>query len=125
VLAFCQLSPGLVWLGAFHVNCGFAVIDSLQIPGLNGRRERLIWVLTVTQTYPTAGAFSVFVCAIFVPMPRTFLYRCPNTGQTVQGWSADEVTDEDDTYQSFECTFCTRVHLVNLKTGKLLGGEED
>ena len=31
-------------------------------------------------------------------MPRTFLYRCPNTGQNVQGWSADEVTDDDDTY---------------------------
>jgi hypothetical protein len=42
-------------------------------------------------------------------------------------WSADEVTDhnDDNTYQSFECTFCTRVHLVNLKTGKVLGGEED
>ena len=46
------------------------------------------------------------------------------TGRTVQGWSADEVTDDndDDTYQSFEWTFCTRVHLVNLKTGKVLGG---
>jgi hypothetical protein len=54
-------------------------------------------------------------------MPRTFLYRCPNTSQTVQGWSADEVTDEGDTYQSFQCMACTRVHLVNLKTGKVLG----
>jgi hypothetical protein len=35
------------------------------------------------------------------------------------------VIDEDDTYQSFERTFCTRVHLVNLKTGKLLGRAED
>jgi hypothetical protein len=60
-------------------------------------------------------------------MSRTFLYRCPHTGQTVQGWSADEVTDDkdDDTYQSFECSFCTRVHLVNLKTGKVLGDEEE
>jgi hypothetical protein len=41
----------------------------------------------------------------------------------VQGWSADEVTDDNDdnTYQSFECTFRTRVHLVNLKTGKVVG----
>ena len=30
-------------------------------------------------------------------MARTFLYRCPNTGQNVQGWSADEVADDDDT----------------------------
>jgi hypothetical protein len=58
-------------------------------------------------------------------MPRTFLYRCPNTGRTVQGWSADEVTDDDEIYQSFECTFCTRVHLVNLKTGKVLGEQEE
>ena len=49
----------------------------------------------------------------------------PNTGQNVQGWSADEVTDDDDTYQSFECIACTRVHLVNRKTGKVLGEEED
>ena len=60
-------------------------------------------------------------------MSTRLLYRCPNTGRTVQGWSADEVTDDNDdnTYQSFEHTFCTRAHLVNLKTGKVLGGEED
>jgi hypothetical protein len=58
-------------------------------------------------------------------MSRTFLYRGPNTGQNVQGWSAEEVTDEDDTYQSFQCIACTRVHLVNLKTGKVLGEDED
>ena len=46
-----------------------------------------------------------FVCAILVAMATTFLYRCPTTGQTVQGWSAEEVTDDDgvdDTYQSFD-----------------------
>ena len=58
-------------------------------------------------------------------MSRTFLYRCPNTGRNVQGWSAEEVTDEDDSYQSFQCIACTRVHLINLKTGKVLGQEED
>jgi hypothetical protein len=35
------------------------------------------------------------------------------------------VTDEDDTYQSFQCVACTRVHLVNLKTRKVLGGREE
>jgi hypothetical protein len=50
---------------------------------------------------------------------------CPNTGQNAQGWSAEEVTDDDDTYQSFPCIACTRVHLINLKTGKVLGEEED
>ena len=56
-------------------------------------------------------------------MPRTFLYRCPNTERA--GWSADEVTDDDDTYQSFPCIACTRVHMVNLKTGKVLGEQEE
>jgi hypothetical protein len=54
------------------------------------------------------------------PMTSTFLDCCPNTGQTVQGWSANE-----DAYQLFACLACTRVHLVNLKTGKVLGEEEE
>ena len=66
-----------------------------------------------------------FCLCYFLAMSTTLLYRCPNTGRTVQGWSADEVTDDDDTYQSFQCMACTRVHLVNVKTGKVLGQEED
>ena len=73
---------------------------------------------------PSGWGFSFLLC-YFRPMPRTFLYRCPNTGQNVQGWSADEVTDKDDTYQSFQCVACTRVHLVNLKTRKVLGEREE
>jgi hypothetical protein len=58
-------------------------------------------------------------------MATTFLYRCPNTAQTVQGWSADEVTDDDTSYQSVACLACAQAHLVNLKTGKVLGTKED
>jgi hypothetical protein len=29
-----------------------------------------------------------FCLRYFRPMPMTFLYRCPNTRQNVQGWSA-------------------------------------
>ena len=70
------------------------------------------------------GLFHFRLC-YFCPMPRTFLYRCPNTSQNVQGWSADEVTDDDDTYESFQCVARTRVHLVNLKTRKVLGEREE
>ena len=72
------------------------------------------------------GLFPFGLC-YFLAMSTTLLYRRPNTGRTVQEWSADEVTDDNDdnTCQSFEFTFCTRVHLVNPKTGKVLGGEED
>jgi hypothetical protein len=55
-------------------------------------------------------------------MATTFLYRCPS--RTVQGWSAEEVTD-DDAYESVACLACTQLHLVNMKTGKLLGEDED
>jgi len=58
-------------------------------------------------------------------MATTYLYRCPNTGQTVQGWSADEVTDDDTAYESVACLACARTHRVNLKTGKVLGAKED
>ena len=80
----------------------------------------------VSHLSPTHGwGFFPFCLCYFRPMPRTFLYRCPNTGQNVQGWSADEVTDDDDAYQSVPCIACTRLHLVNLKTGKVLGEDED
>ena len=57
-------------------------------------------------------------------MATTFHYRCPSTGQTVQGWSADDVSDDGDEYQSVACLACAQVHLVNLKTGKVLGVAE-
>ncbi len=31
----------------------------------------------------------------------------------------------NDAYESVTCLACTHVHLVNLKTGKVLGEEED
>jgi hypothetical protein len=59
-----------------------------------------------------------------------FLYRCPNTGRQVQGWLADDPTDcpdgdNADTYQSLACLACTRVHLVNPETGKVLGADDE
>ena len=55
-----------------------------------------------------------------------FIYRCPNTGMNVQGWVADDPTEgEGETYQQITCTICTRVHLVNPKTGKVVGADED
>jgi DNA-directed RNA polymerase subunit RPC12/RpoP len=51
----------------------------------------------------------------------TFVYRCPNTGRRTQGWSADEVSDETDTYEAIRCTACLQLHFVNRTTGKVLG----
>ena len=55
-----------------------------------------------------------------------FLYRCPNTGHKVQGFVAEEVSDDTDTYETITCFACQQVHLVNPAIGKvLLGADEE
>ncbi len=70
---------------------------------------------------PTGGAFLFVLLSL---MATTFLYRCPATGQTVQGWSAEEVTDDDTAYELVACVACAQVHFINQKTGKVLGVTE-
>jgi hypothetical protein len=54
-----------------------------------------------------------------------FLYRCPNTGRTVQAWAVDDFNEDDDKpYQGITCLGCAQAHLVNPKTGKILGAED-
>jgi hypothetical protein len=53
-----------------------------------------------------------------------FLYRRPNIGQKVQTWAADDPEDDDLTYIQVTCLACAQVHLVNPKTGKVLGSED-
>ena len=53
----------------------------------------------------------------------TFLYRM---GLAVQGWSAEDVTDEDaETYETVQCTACAQLHFVNPRTGKLLSKPDE
>ena len=52
------------------------------------------------------------------------IYRCPNTARNVQGFVADDPSD-DDTYEGIICTACGRLHLVNPKTAKVLGSDDD
>ena len=56
---------------------------------------------------------------------RPFLYRCPNTGQKVQTWAADDPEDVDQSYVQMSCLACAQAHLINPKTGKVLGSEDD
>ncbi len=50
-----------------------------------------------------------------------FLYRCPNTGDNVQAYAADDAEDDDLTYVRVTCLACAQAHLVNPKIGKVLG----
>jgi hypothetical protein len=64
------------------------------------------------------------LCASRLMAP--FLYRCPHTGLNVQGWTADDPTERDDNaFEAVICIACTRAHLVNPKTGKVLGEDDE
>jgi len=50
----------------------------------------------------------------------TFLYRCPNTGFRVQGYSAEQTSSDQDIFEPVTCLICKAVHLVNLTSGEVL-----
>ena len=72
--------------------------------------------------FALAQRTSAVTCHSKVMAP--FLYRCPTTGQLVQGWSAEEVPLGDDSYESVSCLACAQLHLVNRSTGRVLGVQD-
>ncbi len=56
--------------------------------------------------------------AVCMPL---FMYRCPNTGYRVQGFSAEDISEDQKTYESVTCPVCRQLHLVNPATGRVLG----
>ena len=56
----------------------------------------------------------------------TRVFLCPHTGQQVQGWFADDGSEDagGETYEGVSCLACTQLHMVNRRTGKVLGTDE-
>jgi hypothetical protein len=53
------------------------------------------------------------------------IFRCTQTGMNVQiEMPVLAPTDHPDSYESVTCPACTRIHLVNKTTGKMLGDNE-
>ena len=51
----------------------------------------------------------------------TFLFRCTRTGQRVQAYTADDVSDQDsDRVIQVTCHACGNVHFVNPKVDEML-----
>ena len=46
------------------------------------------------------------VCRHVTAFAPPFLYRCPNTGDNVQAWAADDPEDDDLTYVQVTCLAC-------------------
>jgi hypothetical protein len=56
----------------------------------------------------------------------TALFLCPHTGFRVQAWFSDDGAENgEDTYESVICLACRQQHLVNPKTGKVLGRSDE
>jgi len=54
----------------------------------------------------------------------TFLYRCPNTGYRVQGFVAEEATEDGGKFKPVQCVICQRLHLVRPETGEVMGHQQ-
>ncbi len=50
-----------------------------------------------------------------------FMYRCPATGYRVQGFSAEDISEDHHVYEPVTCPVCGRIHHVNPTTGAVLG----
>jgi len=48
----------------------------------------------------------------------------PSAGSCVL-WRADDPEDDDQSYVQMSCLACAQAHLVNPKTGKVLGSDDE
>ncbi len=56
---------------------------------------------------------------------RRFLFRCPNSGFTVEGVAPDEAFDPDEEFWvEMECHVCGKTHFVNPRSGQVKGDED-
>jgi NAD-dependent dihydropyrimidine dehydrogenase PreA subunit len=53
-----------------------------------------------------------------------FLFTCPRTNLKVQHWLDDGEDVPATEYEAVQCQDCARLHLINRKTGKLLGEKD-
>jgi hypothetical protein len=49
-----------------------------------------------------------------------FIYRCPKTGYRVQGFTAEDISENQHVYEPATCTVCHQIHHVNPHTGAVL-----
>jgi hypothetical protein len=54
-------------------------------------------------------------------------YRCPASGLLAEVWTESDEPDEDHSefFDTVYCQACGGVHLVNPKTGKVLGQDDE
>jgi hypothetical protein len=60
-------------------------------------------------------------------MAKPFIFRCPTTGQNVQGYSErdEQPPSGQRQYEGVLCLACQQLHIVNPATGRLMSEEID
>jgi hypothetical protein len=53
-----------------------------------------------------------------------FTYRCPKTGQFGQAFSAEDLSENTNTYELVRCPLCQQIHRVNPTTGAVLAEQQ-
>ena len=53
-------------------------------------------------------------------LPETITFLCPNMGVSVESSFAD-TEDSNEIYERVTCLACRQLHMLNLRTGKILG----
>jgi hypothetical protein len=55
-----------------------------------------------------------------------FVFICPSTNLNIQHCrDEDDENASDNEYEAIMCKACARLHLINRKTGKVLGQNDD
>ena len=71
-----------------------------------------------------AAAFPLAVRAaakrLRLALPETITCLCPNMGVSVESSFVD-TEDSDEIYERVTCLSCRQLHMLNLRTGKILG----
>jgi len=71
-----------------------------------------------------AAAFPLAVRAagkqLRLALPETIAFLCPNMGVWVESSFAD-TEDSHEIYERVTCLACRQLHMLNLRTGKILG----
>jgi hypothetical protein len=64
------------------------------------------------------------MCAETVQIAN-FLFRCPATGFEIQYDLDDDPDIPENEYEAVRCVACTALHLINRRTGKVMGQDSE
>jgi hypothetical protein len=107
------LSPGFGFAALIEINA------ERRLAIIGGTRARIggrSWpsLTTRLRSRPPAPRLRLFRMPLFI-------YRCPKTGYRVQGFVAEDTSEDQHVYEPVTCPVCNQIHHVNPHTGVVLG----